>query len=127
MQEPQNGDVAARMGGLQSSRLGDSSPSRHVVLRRTAHVLSRVPAMDVQRLLIGFGLLIFVIGIVWPILSCIGLGRLPGDTSSSAMAVHSTSPWLRASLSALCCLRYSGCSTDRTKGGTERIYCRSLK
>jgi hypothetical protein len=35
--------------------------------------------MDVQRLLIGLGLLILVIGIVWPILSRIGFGRLPGD------------------------------------------------
>jgi Protein of unknown function (DUF2905) len=34
--------------------------------------------MDIQRLLIELGLLILVIGIVWPILSRIGLGRLPG-------------------------------------------------
>ncbi len=35
--------------------------------------------MDVQRILIGLGLLILVIGIIWPILSRIGFGRLPGD------------------------------------------------
>lgn len=35
--------------------------------------------MDVQRLLIGLGLVILVTGIAWPILSRIGLGRLPGD------------------------------------------------
>jgi hypothetical protein len=35
--------------------------------------------MDVQRLLIGLGLLILVAGITWPMLSRIGLGRLPGD------------------------------------------------
>jgi hypothetical protein len=35
--------------------------------------------MDVQRFLIGFGLLILMVGIVWPILSRIGFGRLPGD------------------------------------------------
>jgi hypothetical protein len=35
--------------------------------------------MDVQRLLIGLGLAILVVGIMWPILSRIGLGRLPGD------------------------------------------------
>jgi hypothetical protein len=35
--------------------------------------------MDVQRLLIGMGLLILVIGITWPFLSRIGLGRFPGD------------------------------------------------
>jgi hypothetical protein len=35
--------------------------------------------MDAQRLLIGMGLLILVVGIVWPFLSRIGLGRLPGD------------------------------------------------
>jgi hypothetical protein len=35
--------------------------------------------MDVQRLLIGLGLVILVIGVIWPTLSRIGLGRLPGD------------------------------------------------
>jgi hypothetical protein len=35
--------------------------------------------MDVQRLLIGLGLLILAVGVIWPILSRIGLGRLPGD------------------------------------------------
>jgi hypothetical protein len=35
--------------------------------------------MDMQRLLIGIGLLILLAGIVWPFLSRIGLGRLPGD------------------------------------------------
>ena len=32
-----------------------------------------------QRFLIGLGLVILLIGIMWPILSRIGLGRLPGD------------------------------------------------
>jgi len=36
-------------------------------------------AMDIQRLLIGLGLVILVTGVMWPILSRIGLGRLPGD------------------------------------------------
>jgi hypothetical protein len=35
--------------------------------------------MDIQRLLIGLGLVILLAGIAWPILSRIGLGRLPGD------------------------------------------------
>jgi len=35
--------------------------------------------MDMQRLLIGLGVLIVVAGIAWPVLSRIGLGRLPGD------------------------------------------------
>jgi hypothetical protein len=35
--------------------------------------------MDVQRFLIVLGLVILVTGIAWPILSRIGLGRLPGD------------------------------------------------
>jgi hypothetical protein len=35
--------------------------------------------MDIQRLLIGLGLVILVAGIIWPILSRIGLGQLPGD------------------------------------------------
>lgn len=32
-----------------------------------------------QRLLIGIGLLLLLAGIAWPLLSRIGLGRLPGD------------------------------------------------
>jgi hypothetical protein len=35
--------------------------------------------MDMQRLLIGIGLVILLAGIVWPVLSRIGIGRLPGD------------------------------------------------
>jgi Protein of unknown function (DUF2905) len=35
--------------------------------------------MDIQRVLIGLGLLILVVGISWPLLSRIGFGRLPGD------------------------------------------------
>jgi Protein of unknown function (DUF2905) len=35
--------------------------------------------MDMQRLLIGLGLVVLIVGIAWPILSRIGLGRLPGD------------------------------------------------
>ena len=32
-----------------------------------------------QRLLIGLGLLVLIVGIAWPWLARIGLGRLPGD------------------------------------------------
>jgi hypothetical protein len=35
--------------------------------------------MDLQRILIGLGLVILVGGLLWPLLSRIGLGRLPGD------------------------------------------------
>jgi hypothetical protein len=35
--------------------------------------------MDLQRLLIGLGLVILLAGLLWPLLSRIGLGRLPGD------------------------------------------------
>jgi len=35
--------------------------------------------MDLPRFLIGLGLVILIIGIMWPILSRMGLGRLPGD------------------------------------------------
>ena len=35
--------------------------------------------MDVQRFLIGLGLLILIVGLLWPVLGKIGLGRLPGD------------------------------------------------
>ncbi len=35
--------------------------------------------MDIQRFLIGLGLIILIVGIAWPLLSRLGLGRLPGD------------------------------------------------
>jgi ribose/xylose/arabinose/galactoside ABC-type transport system permease subunit len=35
--------------------------------------------MDIQRFLIGLGLMILAIGFMWPILWRIGIGRLPGD------------------------------------------------
>jgi len=35
--------------------------------------------MDMQRFLIGLGLIILIAGIAWPLISRIGLGRLPGD------------------------------------------------
>jgi hypothetical protein len=35
--------------------------------------------MDMQRLLIGLGLLILLAGLAWPVLTRFGLGRLPGD------------------------------------------------
>ena len=35
--------------------------------------------MDMQRFLIALGLVILIVGIAWPLLSRIGLGRLPGD------------------------------------------------
>ena len=35
--------------------------------------------MDVQRLLIVLGLAVLAVGILWPMISRIGLGRLPGD------------------------------------------------
>jgi len=35
--------------------------------------------MDMQRFLITLGFLILLAGIAWPVLSRMGLGRLPGD------------------------------------------------
>ncbi len=35
--------------------------------------------MDMQRFLIGLGLAILLAGIAWPILTRLGIGRLPGD------------------------------------------------
>ena len=35
--------------------------------------------MDVQRVLIGLGLIILAVGLAWPLISRLGLGRLPGD------------------------------------------------
>jgi formate hydrogenlyase subunit 3/multisubunit Na+/H+ antiporter MnhD subunit len=36
-------------------------------------------AMDISRFLITLGVAILLIGLLWPVLDNIGLGRLPGD------------------------------------------------
>jgi hypothetical protein len=36
-------------------------------------------AMDMQRWLIGLGVLLLIVGIAWPLLTRSGIGRLPGD------------------------------------------------
>ena len=36
-------------------------------------------AMSVARLLIVFGLVLVALGLLWPVIDRIGLGRLPGD------------------------------------------------
>jgi hypothetical protein len=35
--------------------------------------------MDISRLLIALGLVILAVGLLWPVLAKLGLGRLPGD------------------------------------------------
>lgn len=35
--------------------------------------------MSVSRLLIIFGLVLVAVGLLWPLISKLGLGRLPGD------------------------------------------------
>ena len=35
--------------------------------------------MELSRVLIGLGLVLIAAGLVWPVLSKLGLGRLPGD------------------------------------------------
>ncbi len=35
--------------------------------------------MDISRLLITLGLVILAVGLLWPMLAKLGLGRLPGD------------------------------------------------
>lgn len=35
--------------------------------------------MDFQRLLITLGIVLLLVGLFWPLISKLGLGRLPGD------------------------------------------------
>jgi hypothetical protein len=42
-------------------------------------MLKRQLDMDISRILIGLGLALVAVGLLWPILSRFGLGRLPGD------------------------------------------------
>ena len=47
--------------------------------KASEHHTPHVQRMSMSRLLIGLGLVILLIGIAWPWLSRLGLGRLPGD------------------------------------------------
>ena len=47
--------------------------------------------MEWSRVLIGLGLLLVVAGLLWPVLSRLGLGRLPGASLSSGTASRSMS------------------------------------
>src|SRR5262249_38733504 len=71
--------------------------------------------MDMQRFLIGLGLVILAVGIVWPILSRIGLGRLPGDIVYERDGTTFYFPWSPASSSAWSSACCSGCSTDNDR------------
>ena len=35
--------------------------------------------MELSRVLIGLGLVLIAVGLLWPVLSKLGFGRLPGD------------------------------------------------
>jgi len=35
--------------------------------------------MEISRILIGMGLLLVLVGLLWPVLAKLGFGRLPGD------------------------------------------------
>ena len=37
------------------------------------------PAMSASRVLIVFGLVLVALGVLWPMIGKLGLGRLPGD------------------------------------------------
>jgi hypothetical protein len=47
--------------------------------RHLASHLHHIDAMDMQRFLIGLGLIVLFAGLAWPWLGRVGLGRLPGD------------------------------------------------
>ena len=64
-----------------------------------------------QRFLIGLGLVILIIGIMWPILSRMGLGRLPGDIMFERGGTSSIFRWSPASSSASYSARCCGWST----------------
>jgi len=49
--------------------------------------------MDVSSFLIGLGLVLLPVGFVWPLLSKLGLGRLPGDIVVGAKASRSIFRW----------------------------------
>ena len=52
--------------------------------------------MDVQRFLIGLGLVILILGIMWPMLSRLRLGRLPSDImfERGGTTFYSPFPWI---------------------------------
>jgi Protein of unknown function (DUF2905) len=50
-----------------------------LALQHLASQLPNIHVMGMQRFLIGLGLIVLLVGLAWPWLGRIGLGRLPGD------------------------------------------------
>ncbi len=50
--------------------------------------------MDIQRLLIVAGLILLAAGLLWPWLSHLGLGRLPGDIALERPHFRLYFPWV---------------------------------
>ncbi len=48
-------------------------------MAHTLAVLARGLAVSFSRLLIMFGLVLIAVGLLWPMITKLGLGRLPGD------------------------------------------------
>ena len=73
-------EIRQKAGGNALSRRGSESFAWGRNTRPPAVLNPRgSTAMDVQRFLLGLGLVLVVAALLWPILSRIGLGRLPGD------------------------------------------------
>jgi hypothetical protein len=50
--------------------------------------------MDIQRLLIVLGAILFAAGLLWPWLGHLGLGRLPGDIAVERPHFRLYFPWV---------------------------------
>lgn len=70
----------SRLGGRYDPVAG--SRTRALACRIGSAFLGRFPCrmmVSVQRILIAVGAVLFLVGLLWPWLSKLGLGRLPGD------------------------------------------------
>jgi hypothetical protein len=61
-------------GVLTDFQLADNGATQPVPMRP-----GYTGAMSIPRLLIIFGLALVALGVLWPLISKVGLGRLPGD------------------------------------------------
>ncbi len=64
---------------MRRTRSQQQAKSRVLSLNRLTHCDRRLGAMSISRLLIIFGLSLVALGLLWPVINKIGLGRLPGD------------------------------------------------
>ena len=106
----------ARTQLLSLFTLAASDPALVSEYRRK---LASRAALAMQRTLITIGIAVLVAGLLWPWLSKLGLGRLPGDFRIQTGNSVFYFPLATCLLVSVCCRSFSGCCAAEQRTGTD--------